>query len=258
MTSKSRLEQLYPEPLRSKCKISIETPTFSRACEILLVELGTLRGHHQCGLGGNELAARLIEAFEDNKGVPRPFDRRFAAVEAALQTAPLSDDRHIRVKEYICQLGWRFNPAPVNEAHGTATVWAVQDCKLDGNAIITLLRDVRMVIELERLRNLSFCCPLTGIALERPRDSKSPISEDVVEIDHCIPLNYADSPMRLTSRASNRIFGHLPWSVKGPVLSGTGNPPDVRDDLRSFLEFIRARYASLPEAQSEAGVGTQG
>jgi len=139
-----------------------------------------------------------------------------------------------------------FNPGRAYPERGLAECWCLNDpeCK-DAVGFWGRLKDLRMVMELLRLYWDGMRCPVLRKHVQA--SSQEAVKGLVVEVDHCLPgirrKNY--SPMRLTSRSANAMFGHMPWSIKGPILAnGDGQMARNMRDYVNMLQHVEKKQSS--------------
>ena len=230
ITEAQKIDIAFPEAFRESCGVVVEELCPDAACERMACELNEFR---QQEVARETLKNILAKAYYDERHSPRAIEVRFTAIIEGLEI------KFKRVSEelisHVAKLDRGFNPGEGLPPSAEGELPRVQVWKIDFDQRAHLragLKDLRLVLELLKLDKDECRCPVTAEVLT-PRTSDPDNVPNVLEPDHCVPASYQHSPIKLISRAANRAFGHMPWTVKAKFFSEGQD----RESLRAFLRL---------------------
>ncbi len=235
--SAAAIDKAFPPGYRTACGIAVITVDLETGCALMLKEAADfglqprvswenaaavrsfandIATTAKTGSGGQNAAAVRCEAIGKILGLKHP-------------------EAHADLVAHLYSRGNKYNPGRAFPAEGIVEPWIVEN-KEERVSLLYL----RMLIEIARIAQHGYCCPVLGIPLVA-NVSAGASNAQVADPDHCIPFNQAQSPIRITSRAANRMFGAMPWAQKGPILGG-----DRRANVGEMRHFFDLLQATVP------------
>lgn len=229
---RAQFEKQFPIKNRTLCGISVVGVDFKNGARLLAYEAGALSPKKQVSANAF-MNIFFNEDHEDYFGVVadkvEPIRPGFAS---------LGD--YCRSKRSNA-----FNPGRVFPDSATAECWFLEE--KDGRDLTGLwgrLKEQRLIVELLRMHFDGMKCPILRKCLHPTNDGEARLR---IEMDHCLPglKSKGASPIRLMSHDANAMFGHMPWSIKGPILAEPDGPMASR--MRTYSELLMQSRAKEKE-----------
>lgn len=201
----------------------------------------------------NEFKINLNECYLNTTNGYVAAKKRLIILSEGLKIKfePIKQQQWKSFLTYAGNTSWELNPAKL-EINNNIYLPVIHIWEIDKSDEMIKLRLGRLLILLLDLAAKNFCCPITDIPLVIPninantifdkfteacglKKKESAITSPILELDHCEPVLYEKIPGILMSRAANRIFGALPWSIKSQMIP----TPLVRYDENCYCRNIR-------------------